>query len=321
MGWTWYLANDFDFFLITPFILFVMHKSKRMGLILNAFLIVGSIVAGIAVTYSFDFTLPSGNSEFQTEYYGKPWCRLASYEVGVLLAQLYYDRKLYLSGNQEAQSTLGNRIFELYNKSALFAWISVFIGVFLTSFMIFIYQDALESPSGWSIGVSMLYNGFARPLFVLGMMMALFPTFEGRLPWLRNFMANGFFRVMGRLTYSAYLIHFLVLAAYVYSINSTNYFSRDFIFTHFLGLYCLTYASALVVSLLMESPFLTIEKALLFPSKPTKSERTNTLELEHPLLADANTHDKETTITRLIQNPEQAPLLILGEKEEDSQTA
>lgn len=259
LGWTWYLGNDFDFFIITPFILLVMHKSKLMGLLLNTILILGSIAAGMAVTYAFNFTLPSSDPDFDTEYYGKPWCRLAAYEVGVLLAQLYYDRKLYLSGRLDAENTLGNRIFALYKNSALFSWTSAVIGVVLTTFMIFIYQSALECTWGcWGIGISMVYNGFARPLFVLGMMMVLFPTFEGRLSWLRLFMANGVFKVLGRLTYCAYLIHFLVLAAYVYSINSTNYFSRDFIIIHYLGLYCLSYAGALVVSLLMEAPFLTI---------------------------------------------------------------
>ena len=64
---------------------------------------------------------------------------MASYMVGVLLAQLYYDRKLVKNGDSSAVSTYGNRIFALYEKSKLFTWMSVVLGLFLVLFMIFIY--------------------------------------------------------------------------------------------------------------------------------------------------------------------------------------
>ena len=51
VGWTWYLANDFQFFLFAPFILMIMHRSKLAGFIVNMSLIVLSIISGMIVTY------------------------------------------------------------------------------------------------------------------------------------------------------------------------------------------------------------------------------------------------------------------------------
>ena len=115
VGWVWYLANDFQFYLLTPFILLIMYRSKIAGFVVNMSLVVGSIAAGMIVTYHYNLLQPTMNNPDQgTVYYEKPWCRMAAYMVGVLLAQLYYDRKLALKGDVSAQRTLGNGCFHCY---------------------------------------------------------------------------------------------------------------------------------------------------------------------------------------------------------------
>ena len=64
---------------------------------------------------------------------------MASYMVGVLLAQFYYDRKLAKKGDYNAFNSFGNKIFMLYARSKIFTWISAILGLFLCLFMIFIY--------------------------------------------------------------------------------------------------------------------------------------------------------------------------------------
>ena len=113
----------------------------------------------------------------------------------------------------------------------------------------------------------MVYNGFSRPLFVFGMMIVLFPTFEGQLSWFKIFMANPIFKVVGKLTYCAYLMHYLIIFSYSYSAESTSFYSKDFMFMHFLGIWSISYLTAMIVSLLLESPVLTLEKTILFPPK------------------------------------------------------
>ena len=198
---------------------------------------------------------------------------MAAYMVGVLLAQLYYDRKLALKGVRKAENTIGNCCFKLYRHNSSFAWSSAFLGVALTTFNISIYGSAINSTYGkWNLAESMVYNGFSRPLFVFGMMLVLMPTFEGRLPWLFSFMSNPLFVVLGRLTYCAYLMHFTVILSYYFSLDSSNYFTHTNAIYHYIGIYVLSYAVALGVSVIIEAPLLTIEKTILFPPKPPKKE-------------------------------------------------
>ena len=76
----------------------IMHRSKLAGFLVNMSLIILSIFSGMIITYVYDFKLPS-SGDFSTIYYEKPYNRMASYMVGVLLAQLYYDRKLAKKGD------------------------------------------------------------------------------------------------------------------------------------------------------------------------------------------------------------------------------
>ena len=69
VGWTWYLANDFQFFLFTPFILMIMHRSKLAGFFVNMSLIILSIFSGIIITYVYNFRLPASSDDFSTLYY------------------------------------------------------------------------------------------------------------------------------------------------------------------------------------------------------------------------------------------------------------
>ena len=178
VGWVWYLANDFQFFLITPFILLIMYFNKIIGFVVNMMIILLSIMASMLIMWKYNFNAPYSDPRFFDQIYIKPWTRMAAYMVGVLLAQLYYDRKLALKGDARGFNTIGNCCFSCYKKSAIFSIISVLVGAGLTSFIIFIYGTCTNLKYGWwSLGVSMVYTSIGRPLFVLGMMLVLMPTF------------------------------------------------------------------------------------------------------------------------------------------------
>ena len=131
---------------------------------------------------------------------------------------------------------------------------------------IFIYHTAVNG-SGWKLEGVATYNAISRLAFVLGMMMVLLPTFEGRLTWVKYFMSCEYFQVIGKLTYSAYLIHIPVGVAYIYCQKYTAYGAVDNIVYHYFGMYTLSYLCALILFLLAEYPPLNIERFILFPKK------------------------------------------------------
>lgn len=59
-----------------------------------------STVACLITAYAYHIKLPTQGGHYSNDYYTKPYCRLAAYMVGVVLAQLYHDRKQANQGYQ-----------------------------------------------------------------------------------------------------------------------------------------------------------------------------------------------------------------------------
>lgn len=62
-GWGWYLSNDMQIYIITPFILIFYFQNKKLGQILIALLFFGCLIGGFVITYidKYGFAFPSPN--------------------------------------------------------------------------------------------------------------------------------------------------------------------------------------------------------------------------------------------------------------------
>ncbi|XP_051890067.1 O-acyltransferase like protein [Pristis pectinata] len=65
MGWTWYLANDFQFHTTTPLFIFLLYRLLSHGV-------------------------------YNTQYYTKPYCRYGPFLIGIMLGILLHHRKTSL---------------------------------------------------------------------------------------------------------------------------------------------------------------------------------------------------------------------------------
>ncbi len=97
--------------------------------------------------------------------------------------------------------------------------------------------------------------------------MVLLPTYEGRLPWLKAFMSFSLFQIIGRLTYTSYLIHQSLIFLYLAAGENTLVTTADSVIYKYFGIYAIAYLAAFILTLLSESPTLNLEKTLLFPPR------------------------------------------------------
>ncbi|GFN98494.1 nose resistant to fluoxetine protein 6-like [Plakobranchus ocellatus] len=104
MGWSWYLANDMQFYIISPAIFLIMFYYNWWGVILALLGILGSAIASgvLSSKYdlqaNFDVLRPSQGDYFDI-YYVKPYCRIGPYLVGMITGYVLYktDCKVHMS--------------------------------------------------------------------------------------------------------------------------------------------------------------------------------------------------------------------------------
>lgn len=66
-GWGWYLAVDFQLFLITPFLLFLYVKNKKIGWIVTFVLFLASVVTAFVLIVVNDWRYPMTNPKMKPQ--------------------------------------------------------------------------------------------------------------------------------------------------------------------------------------------------------------------------------------------------------------
>jgi hypothetical protein len=215
IGWVWYLANDFQFFLVSPPIIYAYCKNRKVGYFLAAFLILSSMITNGALSLVFNVSVSwqGGDHGFVAEkwMYNKPWSRMGAYFAGGIFGFMYFEHTCHTKFS-ELKNSLGNSIFEQFKKSRVLSLVSCAIGIGLTAVYTFplrnYYVDCgAFNGNCWSRFGSFLYNFTSRPFFVFGLALILMPAIVGRLRVIKAFLGGELFSVLSRLNYMVYLIH------------------------------------------------------------------------------------------------------------------
>ena len=105
MGWTWYLPNDFQFFLLIPTVVPIYYKNPKLAMIILGVIQLVCLVIEWSVCWYYDMSasLMKVIPEYFSVYYHKPWNRISPFMVGVFLAFMYYTYKYYKRPNNRTE--------------------------------------------------------------------------------------------------------------------------------------------------------------------------------------------------------------------------
>lgn len=141
MGWSWYLANDMQFFIFTPIVLFLYHKiSKALGWgILFAFLIL-HILSNIFIARHYDFYVAGPNTtnhsnEFD-DIYTKPYCRCGVYVIGVACGLIMHANDYWIRERSHYDKLAGFCARMIHN--SFVRWGMYLLGAALVNIFIFV---------------------------------------------------------------------------------------------------------------------------------------------------------------------------------------
>ncbi|KFD53600.1 hypothetical protein M513_05516 [Trichuris suis] len=214
MPWTWYLAADFQLFVVhLPLVLLLLKKPKVASLV-TAVLLICSCVVKAAIVYvrnyppSVMLLVPIDGynpnvANYTFDVYMKPYGWWGSYLVGMYFGYILFGLKQH-------------------NVRPLWCHLATVLGVLLNCVCLFSVYWTVQ---GWhSTAFDLAYVGLGPVLWGLGWALIICACHCNPKGLLNNFLSCRFWVPLSNLTYSCYLIHCVVVFAFLepYAKSSIN---------------------------------------------------------------------------------------------------
>ncbi|KAJ8310945.1 hypothetical protein KUTeg_011505 [Tegillarca granosa] len=303
MPWSWQLAVVMQFYLISPILVAFFVLSKKLGTVIVIFLMLAGIVSSGFKEHRYGGDLLSMSSDgglYWNNVFIKPWCRVSSYCVGVLLGfaltqcepkrkikkkgrdkdtcqlcesfnvlktfdfgLLYSDLTFQYSQEPRIQHTL-SLIMKRKNHMTLIAaalgWVLAL--VVACTFIFITYTKNRDGGEPWTPIQQAVYESVGRPVWAACIAWVIFACYNGAGGCVNSFLSWPGFIPLSRLTYVVYLLHPVMMVLYVYSKRSLVYLS-DFDMVYLLfGHIMINYLAAIPIAALFEYPFVNLERAV-----------------------------------------------------------
>lgn len=156
------------------------------------------------------------------------------------------------------------------NKSFKFLWCLTVPGIVGLLFLGLLINHA--QPSFW---IS-LYNGLIRQSIGLFYTVLIFGFIMKSKSEILTIFEKEKYILLGKLTFQAYLVHPLVIRLMLGTVRQPIHLNSTFLLGQFLAVMGLSYGAAIIVSLTIEKPFVTI----FGDSKTPKPEKNVTFGIE-----------------------------------------
>ena len=249
MGWTWYLANDMQFYLLAPFILIPLYYIFPVGLAISGSLILVTFAANGAIAGKYDFsanTLLDASQQQSNDIYVKPYTRAAPYIVGLVVGFLLF-RKVKINLHWFVDWLVYCAMWVV----AAGCCFSVVYGLY----------------SSWhghefSRFENVVYFMFSRFTWSIGLALVVFACHNGYGWVINDFLSMKMWIPLSRLTYSAYLIHPILLTV-IFGTNRTPFQYTDYtLAVYAVATVVLSFGAAGVVAVFVEFPLSNLEMAV-----------------------------------------------------------
>ena len=258
LAWSWYLANDMQFFVISPLIIIPLYLWFAGGLIASGVLLLVSFaITGfltgfynlpvsqfLAMTWGH-ISMPDAPNYFDVIYI-KPYCRIGPYIIGLVLgAVFFYDFKPSLS---RVKNWL---IYLVLWAVAIAVGMSAVYGLY-SGFQGRVFTGA----------ENVLYNMFSRTGWGVALALMVYACHHGYGGSINSFLSMPFWIPLSRLTYTAYLVHPIVLISINNSERDSVYYTDVTMVVYIVGGTVLSYGVAAMVSAFVEFPVANVEMAV-----------------------------------------------------------
>jgi peptidoglycan/LPS O-acetylase OafA/YrhL len=265
MGWTWYLSNDMQFYILAPLIVIPLYFFFPAGLLISGVLIIVTIVANgaIAGVKGFQANMFQDHSGGENnDIYIKPYTRAGPYIVGLVLGYILFKKV---------------RI----NIHWLADWLIYRVVLTVAGGCLFSTLYGLYSSwgrGGISLAENVSYFMFSRFVWAFGLALLVFACHNGYGRAINAFLSMGFWVPLSRLTYTAYLFHPIILTVVFNTLREPFTYSDYILTVYGIAMVVLSFGAAGVVAVFVEFPLSNLEMAVFKAAGLKLRESTRNVE-------------------------------------------
>ena len=276
VGWSWYLANDMQFFLLVlPCVCVYLKTQGRWVSYLPP---VALIVIQLASTW-WTMTAYDIRGSFDTDYnaylYVKPWCRVSPYAVGIIFALWHHSRLA-----QKKQWKLSSHLFHGLPPFlvALIAFALLLVIGFAPYYQLrceaddpktdcnvfggFIVYGAVVAKN-WSHGEVTAYFVLTYLGWGIAVGLVFMYLFSGRGGVVHSLFSMQSLVPLARLSYSVYLVHIPIIQYMFTTSTRPLYVSKQSQLTMTVAVVVVAYVVSLLLYLVVERPAMSVISILL----------------------------------------------------------
>ncbi|KAG5682060.1 hypothetical protein PVAND_011445 [Polypedilum vanderplanki] len=253
MLWSWYLANDTQFYIIGAIILIIAVKHfKFAASILFTFLMSAWITTGVIAYRNNHSPNTDDPLALFDKIYDKPWTRFGPYIIGMGVGWVLFKTNCKIK----------------FTKIQLITGWTLSIGTFLYLlyglFNVELSQTAAAaysslSHSAWAIALAWLVIGCST----------------GNGGYLNRLLSSTWLYPFSRVTYCAYLVHPIIVRIYALNNDAPIHMGVDSMIVIFLGQTVASYMFSFLISLAFEAPVVTMLKILVPNRKSIYKDTTS----------------------------------------------
>ncbi|CAH2089115.1 unnamed protein product [Euphydryas editha] len=289
MGHTWYLAVDMQLHVLGLVLLFIFLRWRSSVKPIIFVLLIGSTIATGLVVHFFNLTpiITSQapqivNNMFKdsrnlTILYLPLWMNLSGYLLGIATAFIFYHHQI--NGYKLSEA----KWFRLAFHSSL-----PLAGAVSLAGVAFLAERA---PPRWAAAT---YSALDRGLIALGFCVFLLGCISRCHSILRDALLWRGFQVIGRLTYSVFIVHFIIMRIIVACNTQIGHVSAYSMICLLVVGIVLSYIVAIPIYLFIEMPSIQLWKALT--RSDNKKENTNQQQSSTKLDIVTSRHNTEQVV-------------------------
>ncbi|XP_046843470.1 nose resistant to fluoxetine protein 6-like isoform X2 [Xenia sp. Carnegie-2017] len=263
-GVLWYLAVDMQFFIIAPFIICFFYRYGYRAVVATSLVLGGGSIVYIAVMtehynlHPLTLVLRHVTLKKFIEYfnylYVKPYARFPPCLVGLVFGYLW--RKGALRKNQLN-----------WTKASLLWFLSTAVAL---SLIYGPYTAIKKDPRPWTMFEKIFYASTYHLVWAFVLSWVVYACEFGYGGYVKDFLSASFWIPLGRLTYSTYLVHRLVLKVMMYGSRTGLVFTTQWWAYIYCGTVLLSHALAFLLAITIEYPVFNLEK-LVFGGRRGKA--------------------------------------------------